>query len=115
MDWIKSRWQRQSYKKLELQDQDSSSDIIESVQVQVRHEFSYAVTLVNLLLTILTITIFLMHHDKPRHHTSNPQSCDCPETWTDSRYQNPELNPEIKRVAGYCMFFGMFLHVCFFC
>lgn len=111
MDWIRSRWQLQPYKQVEIQDEDSSSDITE--RVQVRHEFSYAVTFVNLLLTILTITIVLMHRDDSRHHTSNAQSLDCPEPWTDPRYQDPEMNPEIKRVAGYCTSLGAILHMCF--
>ncbi|KAK0124174.1 hypothetical protein ONS95_009156 [Cadophora gregata] len=101
MDWIKCRWQQQSYKRLELRDQHSNSDITEKNQRQGRHEFSYAVTLVNLLLTILTITIVFVHHNGPRQHILASEECICPETWTDARYEYPGMNTDLKQVTGY--------------
>jgi hypothetical protein len=105
MVWFRTPWRRWAHEKLPLSDDDEYLRTTGAKYVQTRHEFSWAITVINLLLTILTITVVSLP-EKPQRYLGLKslvkQPCDCQTPVVDRRYKNPKLNPDIKRVAGYC-------------
>lgn len=104
MNWhknfLQTMRQKSSYKRL-APDEHSKGDV---PKVSTRHEFSMTLTVINFLLTTLTVVLIFVFRS-PIHQIPVPhQHCTCPETTTDTRYKNPNMNPDIKRVAGYCEF-----------
>ncbi|KAF8850043.1 hypothetical protein BDZ45DRAFT_752121 [Acephala macrosclerotiorum] len=105
MVWFSNFWGRWTYGRVPLSVDEEDLKTSRIRAVQVRHEFSLAITMINLLLTILTITIVLLPERYQKYlgwAMSCNQPCNCATTTTtDRRYKNPKLNPDIKRVAGY--------------
>lgn len=104
MNWHNSFWQtmrqKSSYKR-PAPDEDSKGNIS---KVPTRHEFSMTLTIINFLLTTLTVVLLFDFRSPIQETPVSHQHCSCPESTTDARYKNPYINPDIKRVAGYCEF-----------
>ena len=107
MAWFSIPWRRTTtYEKLPLSHDEEYLKTTRPRDVRSRHKFSWGVTLINLFLTILTVTIVSLP-EKPQKYLGlkgqGKEHCDCPATAsTDRRYKNPELNPDLKRISGYC-------------
>lgn len=108
MDWLKAHWHKPSYKRLVLHELNSNTDVIKGEQT--RHELSIGVTLINLLLTVVTITIVFISRKPPTQLNFENPPCHCLETSVDSRYTNHGMNADLKRITGYCEFGSSFFN-----
>lgn len=85
--------------------QDSENyDNVQTDDKWVYRGFSNGITILNLLMTTLTLTIVYLHRSPLAPLMNTDIQCKCPQQSIDLRYKNPSMNPDIKRVSGYCMY-----------
>jgi hypothetical protein len=105
MAWFRIPWRPWTHEKLPQSVDEEHIGDPRPKYIQTSHEFSWAITVLNLLLTILTITVVSLP-EKPQRYLGLDalveQPCNCQTPVVDRRYKNPKLNPDIKRVSGYC-------------
>ncbi|KAL2060128.1 hypothetical protein VTL71DRAFT_9950 [Oculimacula yallundae] len=98
MEWMRSLWLKPSYKQLQSHEEQPNWEVCE--KTHKGRKFSLGLTMLNALLTTVTITTVVWYEISPRQVLTN-QQYEYSNPSIDPRYKNPNMNPDLKRVAGY--------------